>query len=821
MPLPADVTTCTVTYGKALGPLGSEASIDATLTMDRKIIHAATGWSINPVTERIAPAGPGQELVFQVPHVDQDGMIDASGAGVKNWKYILTGNIRFQGQTLSFKKEFQVFVGQESIDLDLIPDGAAIPGTTTTSKWVKDAQDAADEAGVAAAAADASADAAAASATEAAAAKTSAEAAATTAQQAATTAATAATAAVQADLADDVTAAQTARTGAEAAAGAAQTARTGAETARTAAETAATNAAGSASSASGSATTATTKAGEAQAAATAAADSATAAETARTGAETARDDAAASETAAQGYAQQAAGSVSLVAWAPATVYAAGDVRQAPDGSTVRRVANGTSGASFDAAEEAAWESPLADPTTVAGKGLSATIGTEIETPGTPANTALLASTADSIEPGETDPRAAVDARAAAKVAPVSDQVTRISGGLYLPTRMAGRKWRTRRAQVLAGLARGHVAVLGDSIAFGAAATGTTPPKNQTSWPGRLRAILEQQGRWGGGWVICNADVFNNPTWDTRWTFGPGVTAPTGTGASGSFGFHRSATYLIPAGGYVEFTDTMDKVQILTGQGSSGLYTVKIDGVSAGTAGNGAGVGTIAKVTDTDATAYAPSQEVTTEIDCGTLGSHTVRIEAPAESATYLLAIKPIVSGLGKIEVSNASISGKSLYSLWSASAAHNDETNGLYGLPMIDFLKADLLVCALGINDWQFPRTLAATQADLATLLARQTGSGNAPTGAVKANGDAILLWNPQPDTSTLGLTSPDSWTAWHGGWYDSADAAGVPLLDLGERWIDYATGNAAGLFADKIHPNDAGSLDIVSVANEAIMHGL
>lgn len=102
-----------------------------------------------------------------------------------------------------------------------------------------------------------------------------------------------------------------------------------------------------------------------------AAGSATAAATSETNAATSEANAAASELAAQGYADSAAGSVSLVAWAPATAYAAGDVRQAPDGSTIRRIANGTSGASFDAAEEAAWEAPEGDPTTIVGKALLA------------------------------------------------------------------------------------------------------------------------------------------------------------------------------------------------------------------------------------------------------------------------------------------------------------------------------------------------------------------------------------------------------------------------------------------------------------------
>lgn len=395
-------------------------------------------------------------------------------------------------------------------------------------------------------------------------------------------------------------------------------------------------------------------------------------------------------------------------------------------------------------------------------------------------------------------------------------------GLYLPDPLAGAKWRRTRAAVDAGIDRAHIAVVGDSIAFGAAATGNTPPKNQTSWPGRLRAMLEQRDQWGGGWVLANAHVLANPTWDPRWTFAGTVTAPVHP-TSGAFGFHKSATYRIASGNaanYVEFTDVMDKVQIWTAQGASGVYSVTIDGVSAGTVGNGSGVGTIAKVSDT-AGLYAPSQEVTTEISCGTLGSHTVRITAPggASQDTFLLGIKPIVSGNGRFEVSNASISTKSIYSLFSASAGHNDETNGLYGLPMIDFLKADLLVFALGINDWQFGsgRTLAGTLTDLGTVVDRQTSSGNAPTGAVKANGDVLLVWNPEPSAS---LNASDAtWAEWRQGWYDTADTKGVPFLDLGMRWGGYAAGTAAGLFADTIHPDDDGALDIVSAVHEAVFH--
>lgn len=225
---------------------------------------------------------------------------------------------------------------------------------------------------------------------------------------------------------------------AEAAAGTSATAAQGwadaASSSAADADTSADLAAGSATSASGAASTATTKAGEASASATAAAGSATAAATSETNAAasesaaaTSETNAAASETAAAGYAASAAGSVSLVAWAPATAYAAGDVRQAPDGSTIRRLANGTSGASFDTTEEAAWEAVLGNATTIDGKALSA-------------------STANSIEPGETDPQAAVDARVATLTPGYATEAVE-ANAIIRPTSLAGTPYAPRRVKV--------------------------------------------------------------------------------------------------------------------------------------------------------------------------------------------------------------------------------------------------------------------------------------------------------------------------------------------------------------------------------------
>jgi hypothetical protein len=58
-------------------------------------------------------------------------------------------------------------------------------------------------------------------------------------------------------------------------------------------------------------------------------------------------------------------------WAPAVAYTMGDIRVAPDGSRIRRSTSGTSRATFDATEQAAWVAVLAVPGTIEQTALSA------------------------------------------------------------------------------------------------------------------------------------------------------------------------------------------------------------------------------------------------------------------------------------------------------------------------------------------------------------------------------------------------------------------------------------------------------------------
>jgi hypothetical protein len=137
--LPEGVSTCNVTFGKALSQFGTVARLTGKVTMDRRVIHAATGYSLNPADEDAPRSDDDDLLSFAVPHVDQEGFLDpATQLATTHWYYTLSGKIIFAGggKTLSFTKTFQPLVGQTDIDLDFLPDGTPTPGVTAPTAEV-------------------------------------------------------------------------------------------------------------------------------------------------------------------------------------------------------------------------------------------------------------------------------------------------------------------------------------------------------------------------------------------------------------------------------------------------------------------------------------------------------------------------------------------------------------------------------------------------------------------------------------------------------------------------------------------------------------
>jgi lysophospholipase L1-like esterase len=388
--------------------------------------------------------------------------------------------------------------------------------------------------------------------------------------------------------------------------------------------------------------------------------------------------------------------------------------------------------------------------------------------------------------------------------------------LYQPSSTSLIKWRGIRGEVLANKRLGHIAVMGDSIPFGAAGTGASSPKWLNSWPGQLRTDLNRSyGDAGSGIVLANPNVRANPTWDPRFTFG---------GASfldHPFGLHASTAYRLNGGSdaTLDFTATADEfwVCILS---SGGTATAQVDAGAVNVLSlnaNGTG-GTLAREPGYYTNPAGSSHNVF-RIQAGAAGAHTLKIRPSATAGQNLFVtwVEARVTGAGKFRVSNVSISGKSLGSLLSSQAT--DDSNGLYGLPIMDSFRADMLVMGLGVNDWQGQSSLATVRARMESVIDRQRASGANAYGSTYPNGDVVLLWNPKPDVATLGggaYTNP-TWDAYRDLFYTVADAKDVALIDLGSRWRDYATGNAYGMFADTIHPADRGAGDIAAAVRRAL----
>ena len=323
-----------------------------------------------------------------------------------------------------------------------------------------------------------------------------------------------------------------------------------------------------------------------------------------------------------------------------------------------------------------------------------------------------------------------------------------------------------------------LAILGDSIGFGAAQFGNTPPKYLNSWPGQLRTALNPTyGTAGSGVVLFNQDLWpvttgaaGNAGWEPRMTV-------TGTITEPALGFHGHGAFAVPAGGstFVELALTCTQFKLyLT---SSATVRYAIDGGAEQTA-----TGTVLT------------------IPAGPLALHTLRFWGDTAAVTCW-AWKGS-RGDGRIFVDNLSISGRSLGTFLSS-------TPGRDGLAFLDTLDPDVVLIALGTNDYNSAVPLATAQANLATIISR-----------VQANGGvALAMFPPQSSPTLYPGGSAATYTQYANGFSATCSTAGIGYLNLQKLWggaasteqAIYDAGNAAGNYADTIHPSDSGAADIAA----------
>lgn len=326
--------------------------------------------------------------------------------------------------------------------------------------------------------------------------------------------------------------------------------------------------------------------------------------------------------------------------------------------------------------------------------------------------------------------------------------------------------------------------IGSSSYFGGGTTGNTAPKYSSSILGRLRASLAgTYGDAGSGLILANPAFRTNPTWDDRLGFGGSV-------SDVAAGWFDAACWEMADGAanYVTMTAVASAFTLHRIGTGAGVVKASIDGGSATVLSNtpNAGSGAAKLLTDT--------------ISAGSLASHTIKVWG--EGGTVRLFGIESLTGTGRIIVDAGAISGKSM----GQFVALTDETNGTYGLPMVDDRRGWVVLINLGANDWQSDTLLSLTTARLQTLCARVRAYGGIP----------VLHVQPIPSSSLQpGATT---WEQHRAAMVAAAAAVSVRVIDHTYLWgATYEAGQAAGMYADTIHPSDAGAISLAAALRSTL----
>lgn len=134
MSIPSGITTCTVYINAPVSFIGAPGRVHLTITPSEQLVHAATGTPLVNFVDTIAPA-EGASATIVLPHTDQPGFLDDSGAAYTNWYY--TADVKYEkdGQFFQFpQRTFQIATGQDELDLALVQSGQpATPVTAPTA----------------------------------------------------------------------------------------------------------------------------------------------------------------------------------------------------------------------------------------------------------------------------------------------------------------------------------------------------------------------------------------------------------------------------------------------------------------------------------------------------------------------------------------------------------------------------------------------------------------------------------------------------------------------------------------------------------------
>jgi hypothetical protein len=136
MSIPAAVTTATVHHDAPVSFGGEPGRVMARFTPSATLIWQDTGTPLAGFFDAVSPEN-GAPLSIELPHTDQSGFVDGSGNALENWYYSVKIWFFKDGQNISFpSRDFQLSSGQTSVDLALIPWGAAVSPSVAPLAYV-------------------------------------------------------------------------------------------------------------------------------------------------------------------------------------------------------------------------------------------------------------------------------------------------------------------------------------------------------------------------------------------------------------------------------------------------------------------------------------------------------------------------------------------------------------------------------------------------------------------------------------------------------------------------------------------------------------
>lgn len=342
------------------------------------------------------------------------------------------------------------------------------------------------------------------------------------------------------------------------------------------------------------------------------------------------------------------------------------------------------------------------------------------------------------------------------------------------------RWRAALARVRTSQGIARIAVTGDSTTAG---FGSTPTNGYTgavasSFPAQLASALNAYKVPAQNNSFFTENGFTTVSGATPSVVDPRLTLGTGWTSAGASTFGGNSFTSSTASSVFTFApvgafNTVD-IYYLVASGL-GTFTVNTGGSTLATV-NTAGTSAIGKVTVSTGSSAA-------------VGS--INIVVSGSSAVFIAGEDAYDSANNKVSVWNQGRVGAGVAFLAAT-------TNGYSWQNALVSTAPDLVICGIGVNDYRTGGS-GITLANYITLYQQFIS-------AVTAVSDMVMVIEvPSQITSATAAYQAQFVAAQ----YALAAANNLPVIDLTQRWVSWASANGYGYYYNNLHPNAIGYNDV------------